>query len=473
MAELFLPSTLSPLFAGLPRRLDVDAGDRRRGARPARGTVARFSRPPVRAGPCATATHPRVRRPSARRARHSARAGLARRRDRRDQRRLTTNSRAPTIRPFTRGSLTCAPRRGLGPDPRQGEVCGVRADEQSEGVTWTSMIGTSRSSRRRSRTVTSSRSWARGRTSATGRRRLPGSWAASPRAAVSWPGRSPRTASIPRPAIPDLLWVSQYFDAVLGGGHAVQEAPRRLRLRLSAELAPPAARASAGASARAAPTRAARPDHELRRPGRARVRGRRRARSTSSRTRRSPGPSSRATSEHRPPGGDPSVDQEAGNKYSGLSLARAASDPEVARRRSTASNKEDGTATSSPRTATSTTWQATIGQQADSARAAGKKMSDSQLSLPRLLDARLEHARDPEAASGASNELGSKSWSVQLAQAEGKRGARSSSQLWCRRGDVDLIYRAAQGIRRAARRGLTAAARRRAMTDTLAPPPAS
>jgi molybdopterin converting factor small subunit len=26
MAELFLPSTLSPLFAGLPRRLEVDAG---------------------------------------------------------------------------------------------------------------------------------------------------------------------------------------------------------------------------------------------------------------------------------------------------------------------------------------------------------------------------------------------------------------------------------------------------------------
>ena len=26
MAELFLPSTLSPLFAGLPRRLEVEAG---------------------------------------------------------------------------------------------------------------------------------------------------------------------------------------------------------------------------------------------------------------------------------------------------------------------------------------------------------------------------------------------------------------------------------------------------------------
>ena len=26
MAELYLPSTLAPLFAGLPRRLDVDAG---------------------------------------------------------------------------------------------------------------------------------------------------------------------------------------------------------------------------------------------------------------------------------------------------------------------------------------------------------------------------------------------------------------------------------------------------------------
>ncbi len=26
MAELFLPSTLAPLFAGLPRRLEIDAG---------------------------------------------------------------------------------------------------------------------------------------------------------------------------------------------------------------------------------------------------------------------------------------------------------------------------------------------------------------------------------------------------------------------------------------------------------------
>ena len=26
MAELYLPSTLSPLFAGLPRRLEIDAG---------------------------------------------------------------------------------------------------------------------------------------------------------------------------------------------------------------------------------------------------------------------------------------------------------------------------------------------------------------------------------------------------------------------------------------------------------------
>ena len=62
----------------------------------------------------------------------------------------------------------------------------------------------------------SSRSSAPARTSATGRRRLRGSRAASPRAAVSSPGRSPRRADYPNPDDPDLLRVSQYFDAVLG-----------------------------------------------------------------------------------------------------------------------------------------------------------------------------------------------------------------------------------------------------------------
>ena len=88
----------------------------------------------------------------------------------------------------------------------------------SGGVTWTSMIGTSLASRRRSRLGTSSRSWARGRTCATGPRRRPGSWAASPRAAVSSPWRSPRTATTRTPAIPTCCGSRSTSTRCLGGG---------------------------------------------------------------------------------------------------------------------------------------------------------------------------------------------------------------------------------------------------------------
>ena len=57
----------------------------------------------------------------------------------------------------------------------------------------------------------------------------------------------------PNPDDPDLLWVSQYFDAVLGEGPLYEKLHDGLRRRLSAELAPPPARAPAGAPARAGP----------------------------------------------------------------------------------------------------------------------------------------------------------------------------------------------------------------------------
>ena len=65
MAELHLPMTLTPLFAGLPRRLERRRGDGRRRDRGARGAMARPARPPLRARPAAAAAHPRLRRPGA------------------------------------------------------------------------------------------------------------------------------------------------------------------------------------------------------------------------------------------------------------------------------------------------------------------------------------------------------------------------------------------------------------------------
>ena len=89
MADLYLPSTLPPLFAGLPRQLEIDAAtvgealDRLEERWP--GLRDRLCEP----GPALRRAHPRLRRPRARDARHRARGALARRRDRRDQRRLS------------------------------------------------------------------------------------------------------------------------------------------------------------------------------------------------------------------------------------------------------------------------------------------------------------------------------------------------------------------------------------------------
>ena len=93
MAELHLPSTLPPLFPGLPRRLEIEAETVRGGDRPPRGALARLPRPALRARAGAAPPHQRLRRSRARCAGHRARGRVARGRDRRDQRRLSLRRR--------------------------------------------------------------------------------------------------------------------------------------------------------------------------------------------------------------------------------------------------------------------------------------------------------------------------------------------------------------------------------------------
>ena len=113
--------TLPPLFPGLPRRLDLDAAtvdeaiDRLDERWP--GLRDRLCEP----GPALRHAHPRVRRPRARRARHRARAALARRRDRRDQRRLiAVRRREGLICPSRRREvLLSSSRPGRRPGPQR------------------------------------------------------------------------------------------------------------------------------------------------------------------------------------------------------------------------------------------------------------------------------------------------------------------------------------------------------------------
>ena len=89
VAELYLPSTLTPLFAGLPRRLEIDASTVDEAIGDARGAVAWRPRPSLRARPAAPHAHPRLRRPRARDACLIDRGALAGRCDLGDQRRLS------------------------------------------------------------------------------------------------------------------------------------------------------------------------------------------------------------------------------------------------------------------------------------------------------------------------------------------------------------------------------------------------
>ena len=69
MADVHLPATLPPLFAGLPRRLEIDAGTVGEAIDEPGRALARPARPAVRAGPDAAAPHQRLRRPRAGRSR--------------------------------------------------------------------------------------------------------------------------------------------------------------------------------------------------------------------------------------------------------------------------------------------------------------------------------------------------------------------------------------------------------------------
>ena len=80
-------------------------------------------------------------------------------------------------------------------------------------------------------------------------------------------------------------------------------------------------------------------------------------------------------------------------------------------------------------------------------------MADEPLPLPRLLDARLEPACDPEANLGRAASSPLKSWAVQRAPADA--GAREVEEaLWRDRGDVDLLYVPLQTLRARLKREL-------------------
>ena len=89
MADLHLPTTLTPLFPDLPRSVEVEAATVDGAIDEPRPALAGPARPTLRAGPGASAAHPRLRRPRARRTRHAARGAIARECHRCDLRRLT------------------------------------------------------------------------------------------------------------------------------------------------------------------------------------------------------------------------------------------------------------------------------------------------------------------------------------------------------------------------------------------------
>ena len=291
---------------------------------------------------------------------------------------------------------------------------------------------TSPSSPSFSRTGRSSRSSARARTSATGPTRLPGSWAASHPSGGELAQTLADAQPVPRPRPrPAAGLAVRRRDPRRGA--ALPLPARRLRRELSADLGAPPARAPAGAPARARAAPAAPPDDELRRPARARVRGCGRAvrrRLVRGEARAAPGPLP------PPPARGRGRADRASERVHGPRTSKAAGHPQAARG-DRPEQRQGATATSSPRTATSTTWSAaTWARQIPFSllRAHGRQP----LPLPRLLDARLEPARDPEPHLGRQ-QLDLKSWAVQRAPTDA--GVREVEEaLWRDRGDVDLLY---------------------------------
>ena len=75
MADVHLPPTLTPLFAGPAAACRGRGGERRRRCSRAGGALARAPRPAVRAAERDPAAHPRVRRQGARRSSTADRGG--------------------------------------------------------------------------------------------------------------------------------------------------------------------------------------------------------------------------------------------------------------------------------------------------------------------------------------------------------------------------------------------------------------
>ena len=252
---------------------------------------------------------------------------------------------------------------------------------------------------------------------------------------MSSPGRSPRTASYPDPGDPDLLWVSQYFDAVLGEEPLYEKLrdvfdadyPPSSLHRLLARL--PALLRERGAEEQLLVLTTNYDDLVERAFEDAGERVRRRL------VRGEARPAARAASGIGRRTGEP-VPIKAANKYTGLALAER---PVILKLHG-AVDRDDTTRDSYVLTEDSYIdyLAGPYGRQADPVVAAGEDVGQP-LPLPRLLDARLEHARDPEAALGQRASSARKSWAVQLEQA-GEAAREVERQLWSRRGDVDLIY---------------------------------
>ncbi len=202
----------------------------------------------------------------------------------------------------------------------------------------------------------------------------PGSVRAERRASSR--ARSPRSSRYPNPDDLDLLRVSQYVDAVLGEGPLYALPARGLRRRLSADArctgCSRGCRALLRERGRAA---AARPDDELRRPGRARARRGGRA----VRRRLVRGEAERRTQGrfmHRPPDGEVGADRRVRTSTPASPLARAAGDPEAARRDRPRRRRRDDSYVITEDNYIDYLAGGDVGD-ADPDRAAGERMTDS------------------------------------------------------------------------------------------------
>lgn len=240
-------------------------------------------------------------------------------------------------------------------------------------------------------------------------------------------------SEFPDPGDPDLLWVSQYFDAVLGGGPLYEKLrtvfdsdyPPSSLHRLLARL--PALLRESGADEQLlvlttnyddlverAFEDAGEPFDVVSYEAK-------------------PGPL-QGFFWHRPPDGEP-VPIKAGNKYNGLALAER---PVILKLHGAVDrlDKKRDSYVLTEDSYIDYLAGPSVSKQIPSTLLA--KMSDSHF-LFLGYSMRDWNMRVILKQLWGSNELGTKSWSVQLAQA-GEAAREVERQLWSRRGDVDLIY---------------------------------